>query len=141
MIYLDTSAVVSLLVPDAHSILVRSFFEEQTPATTVSILCRVEFASGVSIKLRQGKLTEPFARRAVDLFDSWRARRAEAVDLVRADYELAGAFVRRFELALRAPDALHLAVCSRLDLPILTFDGRQAKAARELGLGLVDPGR
>jgi predicted nucleic acid-binding protein len=46
--------------------------------------------------------------------------------------------VRRFALGLRTPDALHLAICRRLDLPLLTFDRRQAAAAAALGIA-CDP--
>jgi uncharacterized protein len=55
------------------------------------------------------------------------------------DVRLAAAYVRRFDLALRAPDALHLAVAERLDVPLVTLDRRLATAARELGVGVEDP--
>ena len=51
----------------------------------------------------------------------------------------ADAYVRRFDLALRAPDALHLAVVQRLDLSLITLDRRLATAARELGVGVEMP--
>jgi hypothetical protein len=47
--------------------------------------------------------------------------------------------VRRFDLLLRAPDALHAAICRRLDLTLVTLDQRLAKAAREVGIEVNVP--
>lgn len=68
------------------------------------------------------------------VFDGWVDTDAEIIDLEAADHRLAAAFVRRFELALRAPDALHVAVCRRLSAPLATFDRRQEMAAGALGI-------
>jgi predicted nucleic acid-binding protein len=51
-----------------------------------------------------------------------------------ADIRLAGVFVRRFDLALRVPGALHLAIARRLDVALVTLDRRLATAAGELGV-------
>jgi predicted nucleic acid-binding protein len=40
---------------------------------------------------------------------------------------------------LRAPDALHAAICRRLDLILVTLDRRLAKAALELGIDVTIP--
>ena len=50
-----------------------------------------------------------------------------------------GATVRKrllqhLTLMLRAPDALHAAVCQRLGLTLVTLDRRLAAAARDLGV-------
>ncbi len=63
------------------------------------------------------------------------AANAEPTEAESADMRVASTFVRRFELGLRAPDALHVAVCHRLGLPLFTFDERQAAAAERLGVG------
>jgi hypothetical protein len=52
---------------------------------------------------------------------------------------LAGVFVRRFDLALRVPDALHLAIARRLDVALVTLDRRLATAAGELGVAAEMP--
>ena len=53
-------------------------------------------------------------------------------DLSRAEQ-----LVRRRELKLRAPDALHLAVALRHRLELVTFDDRMAVAAVALGINVV----
>ncbi|HEY1447666.1 MAG TPA: type II toxin-antitoxin system VapC family toxin, partial [Caulobacteraceae bacterium] len=67
-------------------------------------------------------------------FDAWRAALSLDVELQATDLRLASVFVRRFELALRAPDALHLAACRRGDHTLVTLDRRLAGAAEALGV-------
>jgi predicted nucleic acid-binding protein len=45
----------------------------------------------------------------------------------------------RFELAMRAPDALHFAMVRRLDANLITLDRRLAAAARGLGIAVETP--
>ena len=49
----------------------------------------------------------------------------------------ADALVRRLDLGLRAPDALHIATARRLGATLFTFDLGMASAARMLGLSLL----
>ena len=60
-------------------------------------------------------------------------------DIHTSDIRLAAAYVRRFDLALRAPDAPHLAVAGRLDVPLVHLDRRPATVARELGVAVEAP--
>ena len=60
-------------------------------------------------------------------------------ECVSSDLRLANHFVRRFELMLRAPDALHAAVCQRMGASLVTLDRRLADAARELSINALLP--
>ena len=140
MIYLDTSAFVSLFVTDAHSRRIRDLMRRQQPAVLVSTFGLVEFAAAVSARDRAGRLAFGQAAAILHHADAWVAAQATTVDVEPADNRVAAVHVRRFELGLRAPDALHLATCVRLGLPLLTFDQRQAAAAAALGLALVPAG-
>ena len=62
-----------------------------------------------------------------------------AAEIHAADVRLADAYVRRFDLGLRTPDALHLAIARRLDATLVTLDPRLAIAARELGVAVEEP--
>ena len=62
-----------------------------------------------------------------------------SAEIHAADVRLADAYVRRFDLGLRTPDALHLAIAHRLDATLLTLDRRLATAARELGVAVEVP--
>ncbi len=61
------------------------------------------------------------------------------VDIAASDARLAYIYVRRFDLRLRAADALHLAIARRLDATFLTLDRRLAGAAREMGMAVEVP--
>jgi predicted nucleic acid-binding protein len=139
VIYLDTSAFVSLFVTDAHSRQARAFMRGAEPAVAVSTFGLIEFAAAVSTRERAGRLAFGQAADTLLHADAWVAAQATTVDVAPADHRVAATYVRRFDLGLRAPDALHLATCARLGLALLTFDQRQAAAATTLGLALVSP--
>jgi hypothetical protein len=67
-------------------------------------------------------------------FDVWRAASTVNLDIRPADVRLANVFVRRFDLMLRAPDALHAAACQNANLLLVTMDQRLARAAEALGV-------
>ncbi len=97
-----------------------------------------EFASAASRRVRTGEITEAQALRVLSVHDARVKDQATEVPVEAADVRLTAAFVRRFDLGLRAPDALHLAVCQRLGACIRTFDRQQASAARALGITTAD---
>lgn len=103
-------------------------------ALVVSELAAAEVASAMSRLVRTARLSADDARARMADFDAWRAAATEDVEVNAADVRLAHLYVRRFELMLRAPDALHAAVCRRSDLELITFDRRLATAADALGL-------
>lgn len=138
MTLLDASAVTSIFLEDAHTPRVRHWLRQGSSRPTVSSFAATEFAAVVSRRIRIGLTNEADALGVLRLFDAWLLSRAEAVEVEPQDHPLAALFVRRFALGLRAPDALHLATCQRLGLPLLTFDLRQAAAAIALGIA-CDP--
>jgi hypothetical protein len=138
VIYLDSSALVALFLRDAHTDAVRSHFRAARPSAAVSSFATAEFGAVVGVRVRSGALTAGQGQRAVAMLDAWVEAQAEATEVEPTDHRLASILVRRFDLALRAPDALHIAVAHRLGLPLLTFDRRQAAAARALGVA-CDP--
>jgi predicted nucleic acid-binding protein len=137
VIYLDTSALVSLFVSEAHSLRLLDWIEAEQPAVVVSIFGLVEFDAAITARQRTGRLDHAQAIEILQRCDRWVAGQARAEDVEPADHRVAATHVRRFELGLQAPDALHLATCARLGLPLLTFNQRQATAAAALGLALV----
>lgn len=81
-------------------------------------------------------LTEEEGSARLADFDAWRAAAASAADVRAADARLAYIYVRRFDLGLRAQDALHLAIARRLDATLVTLDRRLAIAANQLGVSV-----
>lgn len=134
MTYLDASAVVSLFVADKHSPAIRGYLRNQHPTVAISDFAIAEFSSAVARRVRMGEVTPVQGNHLLNVFDAWVAANAERPDVDPSDVRVASAFVRRFELGLRAPDALHLAMCQRLNADFLSFDARQVGAATQLGL-------
>jgi predicted nucleic acid-binding protein len=132
--YLDASAILPILVEEAGSAAVDQFISRHDDPLTVSEFASAEVASALSRLVRTGRLTPDDVSLRLSDFDAWRATATLDADLTAADSRLAGVFVRRFDLGLRAPDALHLAICRREGLKLITLDRRMAAAARELGI-------
>jgi uncharacterized protein len=132
--YLDASALLPMLISEPGSAAVDTFMESATDGLVVSEFAAAEVASALSRLVRTDRLTANGARDRLADFDAWRVTAAEDVELNAADVRLAHLYVRRFELMLRAPDALHAAVCRRADLELITLDRRLATAAEALGV-------
>jgi len=138
-IYLDASVLIAVLAEEPASAAVRRFLRDHREDRLISDFAAAEVASAIArlLRMRLQTVEEGFARLAD--FDAWRAAASSAADMHAADARLAYAYVRRFDLALRAPDALHLAIARRLDATLVTLDQRLATAARELGIAVEIP--
>ena len=136
-LYLDASVLVGLLVPDALSARADAMLRAQRPVLLVSDFAAAEFASALGRRVRVGELTPDKARTAFAGFDAWTAQKTRRVETMAADVRAAEAFLRRLDLTLRAPDAVHVAIAQRTDAALATFDERMAIAARALGLAVL----
>ena len=131
--YLDASAILPTLIDESASAAVDTFLTESEEPLIISEFAAAEVASALSRLARTGLLTPQDAAARLADFDAWRATCID-IDLKAADVRLAHVFVRRFDLMLRAPDALHAAICRRESLRLVTCDKRLAHAADELGV-------
>lgn len=64
----------------------------------------------------------------------WSNNLIESIDIVAAT-----AFVARFDLKLRLPDAIHIAVAQRIGATLVTSDLRQAEAAAVFDIPIFNP--
>ena len=135
--YLDASVLLPTLVEEPASAAVDAYMLSGGGELLVSDFAAAEVASALSRLVRIGLLAPSDAMLRLADFDVWRAAMSSTVDLHAADARLANAYVRRFDLMLRAPDAIHLAIARRLDVTLVTLDRRLGAAARELGV-MVD---
>jgi predicted nucleic acid-binding protein len=132
--YLDASALLPLFLAGGHTARMRRRVAPDQPPVSVSVFGIAEIGAVVTSRVRARILTREAGDGLLASIDAWLASMAAIHPVDGADHDHAAAFVRRFDLGLRAPDALHLATCRRLGLPLLTFDARQAAAARRLGI-------
>jgi uncharacterized protein len=137
-VYLDASVLLPIIIEEPGSEAVERFLTRVDDGLVISEFAAAEVASGVSRLVRTHLIARDVATRRLSIFDAWRADESQSIDIEGADVRAAGAIVRRFELTLRAPDALHLAVCRRLDARLATLDVRLTEAANKLGV-MVEP--
>jgi predicted nucleic acid-binding protein len=127
-VYLDASALVKLVLPEAETAALRAFLAEK-PRRLSSRIAEVEVARAV------GRIAEPGDEAQVRLVLSG----LQLIELDPACADLAGSVA---PTGLRSLDAIHLAsalaVGSELD-GFVTYDARLADAARAAGLDVVAP--
>jgi predicted nucleic acid-binding protein len=133
---MDASALLPMLVREAASPVVDAFVAQAHEPLTVSEFAAAEVASALSRLVRTKYLIASEAAERLADFDAWRAAATQDVDLKASDVRLASMYVRRFDLMLRAPDAMHAAICRRANLHLITLDQRLAVAAQSLGVAV-----
>jgi uncharacterized protein len=138
-LYLDTSVIVPTIVVERSTEAVGAFLLGRGDDLTVSDFAAAEVAAALSRLVRMGQLTATEAAERLADFDAWRAGETETADLAAHDCRLANTLVRRFDLRLRVPDALHAAICRRLGMRLVTLDRRLAAAARALEIDVLVP--
>ena len=138
-LYIDASALVSLIVAEPDTRWAETLILTTMQERLVSDFGAAEVASAISKRVRMGATT-PEAGEAILLgFDEWSAADTVRVETTAVDIAEAARLVRRFELKLRAPDALHLALVSRLEAELVTRDRGMIRAAEMIGLPRATP--
>lgn len=116
MLYLDTSVLVPLFVPESESAAARAWFEAHAAETmAISDWTMTEFASAMGIKVRDKGLKPDQARKACALMDKLAADSLKVFTPTRSDYGKAAEHLGHHALGLRAGDALHLAIATKLE--------------------------
>jgi hypothetical protein len=137
--YLDASVLLPTLIAEPTTEAVYDCLAADGRELLVSDFAAAEVASALSRLVRMVLLSDVDASARLADFDAWRAAMSLPVDITASDARLAYIYARRFDLGLRAPDALHLAIARRLDATLVTLDQRLATAARELGVAVEYP--
>jgi predicted nucleic acid-binding protein len=138
--YLDASVLASLLLEEATSDQVDRWLSEADRRLVVSDLASAEVSSAVSLAVRTQQEDVSGGRQLLADFDAWlKAAAVVRVDINPGDIRTADHFVRRFELKLRTPDAIHAAVAQRLGATLITLDRRLLRAASALGVEAISP--
>jgi predicted nucleic acid-binding protein len=138
-LYLDASVVLPTLVDEGASAAVLRFIREAEEPLVLGDFTAVEVASGIARLVRMSVLTGDLATFRLGEFDAWRIGSTSEIVIQTVDIRLSGVLARRFALGLRAPDALHAAVCLRAGLTLVTLDQKLADAARALGVRVEIP--
>jgi predicted nucleic acid-binding protein len=111
MLYLDTSVLVPLFIPESVSDRMQRWIERNAAELLyISEWTLTEFASALGLKVRTKHLQPSQARNAQKLLERLAAQSFHVHVPTRADYVQANAFLGEHDLGLRAGDALHLAI-------------------------------
>lgn len=140
MSYLDTSVVVSAIVPDVYTTTVRAWLAIQREPLAISRWVEAEFSSVCARCVRIGGLTTEQQNGARKLFDELVESALEVVEVPPVAFVLAAVIAEKSEFALRAPDALHIAVARVHGIPIASNDRRLVTGAPHFGVTAIPAG-
>ena len=132
--YADASALVKLICKEPESAALRTYLEGVDVVSCALALTEVPRAARRVAAQSRGASLDRLLRRAEQLIDK--------LALCPLDQELLAAGGALAEPALRALDAIHVAAAVYLS-PVeafVTYDERQAAAARLAGLRTIAPG-
>jgi hypothetical protein len=135
--YLDTSVMASLLVVDANAQRASAWLR-RGGEITFSDWTLAELTSAIATANRAGRITSPMRAVAEDGANRWIARRGAALAILSDDVRQARSLINSTSHALRAGDALHLAVALRVGCSLATFDNAMRRAATDYGLAVED---
>jgi uncharacterized protein len=141
MLYLDTSVLVPLFVPEPTTAAVRRWLDNLAgKVLVVSDWTLTEFASALGIKVRERRLRSEQARQACVLMNGLAAESLQVVTPGRPEYERASQLLLNYRLGLRAGDALHLAISeSARAEAVYSLDQRFIAAGRKLNFKTASP--
>ena len=138
-LYLDASVLLPLVVIEPQHPNLWDFLELQPKPLIVTSFARGEAASALSRLVRTRRLTADEARAGLTDLDAWLKRVCVSPGVEDGDIRTGTRFVERFDLALKLPDAVHLACAKRLGHPLVTLDRLLHHAADALDIAALVP--
>ena len=133
-LYLDTSLIVPLFVPDRFNERAEVVLRDWRSAVVVSDFAAAEFASAIARRVRAGEIAVKDARIAFGQFDAWSGAAAQPARVQPSDIAAATVLVRRLDLPIRTADAIHVAIAQRHGATLATFDQQMARSAEALAV-------
>jgi predicted nucleic acid-binding protein len=135
ILYLDTSLLVASLTNEAETPRLQEWLgDPPSDDLAISDWVTTEFSSALSIKLRMGQIQIAHRADALSMFTRLCADCLTILPVSNAQFRAAARFADRYELGLRAGDALHLAICADHGATLCTLDRRLGEAGPMLGV-------
>jgi uncharacterized protein len=138
-LYFDACVLVPLFIEEDASSRVNALLDQVGKRIYLSDLGISEVSAGISRRVRERKANDAIARAILAALDEWIPDATIRIPIESEDVKNAIELVRQFELKLLTPDAIHLALCQRMGLTLVTLDKRLSEAAVVLGVGVVLP--
>lgn len=137
MIYLDTSVLVAIFFREANAAALLGWMENlRRGKLMISAWTLTEMASAGGIKQRTGCIDGVTRDHTLRNFQRFAAARLVLAEVEPDDFRTAAVLIQA-PTALRAGDALHLAVTRRLNASLASIDHRLCEAADHLGIRRV----
>jgi predicted nucleic acid-binding protein len=137
--YLDTNLIVGFFTSDSLSERAEVFLTANRGPFDLSDLAAAEFSAVIARQVRNRERPRDEAMAIFAEFDSWCEASAIRIALMSEHLVVADRYLRRLDLALLAPDAIHIAIAHLNGSTVVTFDRQMAAAARVLGIAVVEP--
>lgn len=137
-VYLDTSVVVAAITREPHTGRAQAVLARRGVDLVISDWTITEVSAACAMKQRMGALAEADRVAALRIFDRLVRESLVLEHLVPGDFARAARLADRPGVAVRAGDALHLAVLGRTAAVLATFDVTMARAAAEHGLDVLE---
>ncbi len=137
--YFDASAVAAILFKEVTRPRVNAVISASNADILVSDFVVAEVSSAVSRLVRMELRSSAAGRELLENLDDWVSVACDPIPVEADDVRDATHLVRDFTLKLRAPDALHLAICRRIEARLVTLDINLASAARAAGVACINP--
>jgi predicted nucleic acid-binding protein len=135
MIYLDTSAIVALIVNEPGSAAVSTWYAAARSELVSAAWCVTEFGSALGLKQRTAQLDADQAQQAWERFQRLVANDLRLLPVEPMDFHRAALITLDAASGIRAGDALHLACAERAGAKgIATLDAVMARNAQRLKL-------
>jgi len=137
LIYLDTSVLGAVFFREPRAAeLVAWLQRRRKQGLTISAWTLTEMASVGGIKQRTGAIDAAERQQALANFQRFASAHFGLVEIEPVDFRAAAVFIET-PLALRAGDALHLAVARRVGARLASLDRRLCEAADAAGVQRV----
>jgi predicted nucleic acid-binding protein len=138
MFYLDTSLLVAALTPEPRTVELQQWLGQQDPdELAISDWVVAEFSAALAAKLRAGRVDVSERAAALAGFAQLCAGNFTILPLSRAHFQMAARFADQHTLGLRAPDALHVALCLDQGAILCTLDRPLSEACAPLGISAM----
>ncbi|MDR1990876.1 MAG: type II toxin-antitoxin system VapC family toxin [Acidobacteriaceae bacterium] len=130
MMYVDTSAIVALIVNEPGSAAVAAWYAGSKSEIVSAAWCVTEFGSALGMKLRMSALDAVQVKAAWERFERLTANDLHLLPVDLADFHRAAMLTLDAASGLRAGDALHLACAERAGAKsLVTLDAVMASNA------------
>lgn len=139
MLYLDTAVVLTLFIDETTSTTVEEWLAKRRQPLAFSDWGLTECASALGIKFRRGEINADQAQNLWQAILSFAHEVCEMISCASHHQADAQQWLGRFDLSLRAGDALHLAMARHAQATLVSYDKNLIEAAQATGAPFRNP--